>query len=91
MTDPRFEKFRSEALTAGYAEVLERVWPPGTVLQPHTHPFQARALVVAGEMWLTAEGRTRHLRPGDRFELAAGVLHDERYGPQGASYWVARR
>lgn len=46
---------------------------------------------MAGEMWLTVEGSTRHLLPGDRFELAAGVLHAERYGPQGATYWVARR
>ncbi|WP_269631053.1 hypothetical protein [Pelomonas sp. BJYL3] len=42
-------------------------------------------------MWLTVEGSTRHLLPGDLFELAAGVLHAERYGPQGATYWVARR
>ena len=33
----------------------------------------------------------RHLQPGDRFELAAEVPHTERYGPAGATYWVARR
>jgi hypothetical protein len=42
-------------------------------------------------MWLTVAGGTQHLKPGDRFALAAGVPHEERYGPQGATYWVARR
>ena len=89
--DPHFEAFKTQALAAGFAEVLERVWAPDTVVGPHTHPFQAQALVVAGELWLTVEGKTRHLQAGDRFDLAAGTLHEERYGPQGATYWVARR
>ena len=41
-------------------------------------------------MWLTVGDSTRHLRSGDRFELDAQVLHSERYGPEGATYWVAR-
>ena len=85
-----FEDFRREALAEGASEVLERPWAPGTVVGPHTHPFRAKAVVVQGEMWLTAQGKTRHLQPGDGFELPAGVEHEERYGPQGATYWVAR-
>jgi len=42
-------------------------------------------------MWLTHDGRTLHLRAGDRFELARAVPHAERYGPEGATYWAARR
>ena len=41
-------------------------------------------------MWLTVDGVTQHLQPGDRFDLPAGQPHAERYGPQGATYWVAR-
>ena len=33
----------------------------------------------------------QHLLPGDCFTLQRQVLHDERYGPEGATYWVARR
>lgn len=92
MTTPaRFEAFRAQALAEGFTEVLERPWAADTVVAPHTHPFRARAVLVQGEMWLTVEGKTRHLRVGDGFELAAGVLHDERYGPEGATYWVARQ
>lgn len=86
-----FEHFRDQALAEGAAEVLERRWQPLQVVPLHTHPFEARALVTEGEMWLTVGGQTRHLRAGDRFELAADVPHDERYGTEGAVYWVARR
>ena len=42
-------------------------------------------------MWLTTGGETRHLKEGDEFALAQGVSHAERYGPEGATDWVARR
>ena len=48
-------------------------------------------VVVRGEMWLTVGGSTRHLLPGGTFELSVDVPHAERYGPEGATYWVARR
>lgn len=88
---PAFEAFAASARAPGFAEVVERAWAPGTVVDTHTHPFAADALVVAGEMWLTVGTETRHLQRGDRFALAAEVPHAERYGPDGATYWVARR
>ena len=91
MTLPDFSTFRSQALSRGFQEVLERRWEPGTVTGEHTHPFEADALVVQGEMWLTVNGATDHLRPGGRFNIAAGTPHAEVYGPEGAIYWVARR
>ena len=42
-------------------------------------------------MWLSVGADTRHLRPGDTFELGFEVPHAERYGAEGATYWVARR
>ena len=71
-----FEHFRDQALAEGAVEVLERRWEPLQVVPLHTHPFEARALVTEGEMWLTVDGQTRHLRAGDRFELAPNVPHD---------------
>lgn len=88
---PRFEEFESAARAAGFDEVLVRDWAPDTVVEDHGHPFVADALVVRGEMWLTVAGSTRHLLPGDRFTLARDERHAERYGAEGATYWVARR
>jgi hypothetical protein len=85
-----FSEFEAAERAFGCDEVIARSWEPGTTLDTHTHPFRARALLVQGEMWLTAEGTTRHLRPGDRFDLPADTPHAERYGPEGATYWVAR-
>lgn len=89
--DPDFARFRTEALASGYDEVTERQWPAGEVLPTHSHDFDVHAVVVQGEMWLTEGDSTRHLQTGDRFTLARGAPHAERYGPQGATYWVARR
>jgi len=86
-----FESFRASSLKAGADEVVERRWGPGQIVETHTHTFDADALVTEGEMWLTIGGGTRQLRPGDRFHIASGTPHSERYGPQGATYWVARR
>jgi quercetin dioxygenase-like cupin family protein len=86
-----FESFRASSLKAGADEVLERRYAPGQVVETHTHPFDADALVTGGEMWLTCGDETRHLRAGDTFHLPHGTLHSERYGPEGATYWVARR
>lgn len=86
-----FEAFRAQALARGFDEVIERQWAPDVVVDTHTHPFSVEALVTAGELWLQCGDDTRHLRPGDTFTLGLGVPHAERYGPLGATYWVARR
>lgn len=91
MDDAGFNAFREQALAEGFDEVLERRWAPDTVLDTHTHPFGVKAVVTEGALWLTVDGQTRHLVPGDTFVLAREVPHAERYGAEGAVYWVARR
>lgn len=91
MNASTFEAFKADALASGFDEALERNWAPGTVIDTHSHAFDAEAVVTQGEMWLTCQGVTRHLRPGDTFSLSRHMPHAERYGPDGASYWVARR
>ncbi len=91
MAIPSFDAFAAAARSDGFDEVVERAWPPGTVLATHTHPFALRAIVTAGTMWLTVGDDTRELRPGDAFALDAGAPHAERYGSEGATTWVARR
>lgn len=91
MEQASFTEFEADALARGYDTVLERRWAPATTTGIHSHPFAVEALVVDGEMWLTVEGDTRHLRAGDRFELGREVPHAERYGSEGATFWVARR
>jgi hypothetical protein len=91
MNAANFEAFRLQALMEGYDEALEREWPPLALLDMHRHPFAAKVLVTRGEMWLTLGDLTRQLRPGDTFEIERDEPHAERYGADGATYWVARR
>ena len=85
-----FEAFAASARAEGFDEVIERAWAARTVIAPHTHAFALKARVVRGEMWLTVGDEVRHLLPGDTFALDRDVLHAERYGDDGAVYWVAR-
>jgi mannose-6-phosphate isomerase-like protein (cupin superfamily) len=86
-----FEAFAAQARAKGFDEVTERRWDPKVTIDTHTHPFSVQAVVVQGEMWLTVGDSTSHLRPGDTFELERDIPHAERYGVEGATYWVARR
>ena len=86
-----FAEFERLAHERGFDTVLTREWAPDTVLDTHTHPFSVWAQVVRGELWLSWGGRTQHLKADDQFELDAEVPHAERYGSEGAAYWVARK
>lgn len=86
-----YDEFESAARAEGFDEVLVREWQPGQVIDTHRHPFAIKVLVARGEFWLTEGEQVRHLQAGDRFELAREMPHAERYGDEGATFWVARR
>jgi mannose-6-phosphate isomerase-like protein (cupin superfamily) len=86
-----FDAFADRMKKLGFDQVVKRVWKSLTTVEQHSHPFDSSAIVVQGEMWLTVDGRTEHLLPGGTFELRAHQPHSERYGAEGATYWVARR
>ncbi len=75
----------------GFAEVLTRRMEAGQDLHAHTHPFDARVLILEGEYLLEQDGTTRRFLPGQAFEVPAGVEHAESFGPHGASFIVGRR
>jgi hypothetical protein len=89
--DHNFQQFEADLKAQGFDEVLARDWAPLTVVATHVHSFAAKALIVRGEMWLTIGEHTQHIPAGGTFELAPGTPHSERYGTEGATYWVGRR
>ena len=91
MSELSYTQFEATSRAQGFDEVLQREWAVNAVIDIHTHPFAVSARVVAGEVWLTVGDDTRHLQAGDTFTLDAEVPHAERYGAQGATFWVARR
>ena len=86
-----FAEFESHARSQRVDEVVVREWAPGQVAGTHAHPFDVSALVVRGEFVLTCGGQEKTVSAGQPFELARGTPHSERYGPEGATFWVARK
>jgi len=74
-----------------YSEVLPITRAAGYAMNAHSHTFDARALITAGEFTLVVGGVPRTYGVGDIFQLPAGTLHEERSGPDGASYLAGRR
>ncbi|BAL23056.1 cupin domain-containing protein [Azoarcus sp. KH32C] len=64
---------------------------PNGALDTHTHPFEAKALILAGEILIRTEAEATTYRVGDVFHLAANEPHTESYGPAGVRYLVGRR
>jgi quercetin dioxygenase-like cupin family protein len=83
--------FETALKRAGYLDVETKQLMPGVVTQPHSHPFDVRALVLDGEITLVSKGESRTYRAGEIFEMAAGCEHSERHGPEGIKYLVGRR
>lgn len=74
----------------GFPEPVLVTREPGH-MDEHTHPFEAKALIVAGEITIGTCGESRLYRAGDVFHLAAGLPHVEDYGPQGVQYLAGRK
>jgi quercetin dioxygenase-like cupin family protein len=75
----------------GFTELLVRQQPPGYFLGDHQHAFDARALVIQGDITLTVAGAASAYPFGTVFELACGTPHQERAGPEGVTYLIGRR
>ena len=60
-------------------------------LDTHTHPFEAKALILEGELSIGTDSGERVYRAGDIFHVVANTPHTERYGPAGVKYVVGRK
>lgn len=84
-------RFEEDLQAQGY-EVSTVTRAANGSLDLHTHPFEARALILAGEIQIQCAGEEeKRYRPGEVFHLAQGQPHSERYGPEGVSYLVGRK
>jgi quercetin dioxygenase-like cupin family protein len=83
--------FETGLKRAGYLEIETKQAMPDLSTQAHSHPFDVRALVLAGEVTLISQGQSRTYRAGEIFEMAAGCEHSERHGPEGTKCLVGRR
>ncbi len=84
------ETFERSLAEEGFPEPVVVTREAGA-MEEHAHPFEAKALILAGEVHIRVAGEERLYRAGDVFHLGANELHAERYGPQGVQYLVGRK
>ena len=84
------QTFRLELAQEHYPEPITVTRMPGE-LGEHSHPFEAKALILDGSVSLTINGNETTYLAGDIFHLLANIMHSERYGPQGVTYLVGRK
>jgi quercetin dioxygenase-like cupin family protein len=85
------KEFETRLKQGGYLDVETKKAAPNFTSKPHTHEFDVWALILSGELKLTREGKSDTYRAGQTFEMTAGCLHTEDYGPHGTTYLVGRR
>lgn len=82
--------FEAELAREG-RQVVCVTMPPNKLNPEHAHDFDARVMVVEGEMTVAFADRTITCRSGDSFMVQPGQRHSEQAGPQGATYVAGRR
>lgn len=85
------KEFETGLKAEHYGEIVTVDRPAGYALGEHQHPFDACALITAGDITLVVDGTARKYAVGDIFRLPAGIVHLESAGPVGVSYRVGRR
>ena len=65
---------------------------PNTVFEPHTHDGdELRIMVLAGSVTVVRGNESETFSAGQHCVVAAGCLHSDIIGPEGAAYIVGRR
>lgn len=84
-------EFEAQLRTDRYDEIVTVEKPAGYLMAEHHHPFDACALITAGDFHITVNGLETTYHTGDIFSLPAGTPHLERAGAAGATYLAGRK
>ena len=83
--------FEAHLVSEGFSDIVTVERAADGFLNTHAHPFEAKALILAGEIALQVGLTERRYQAGEVFHLPANQTHTERYGPSGVRYLVGRR
>ena len=84
-------EFAASLAADGFAEIVTVERPADGALDMHAHPFEAKALILNGELTLSVDACHQRYQAGQIFHLRAHQPHSETYGPQGVTYLVGRK
>ena len=83
-------EFDADLRREGY-QVMNTSLAPNQLNAEHTHEFDARIMVLAGEITITRDGQARTYGPGDYWLTPAHAVHTELAGPEGVAIIIGRR
>jgi quercetin dioxygenase-like cupin family protein len=83
------EAFESDLRREGF-DVVHGGQKPGYTADAHAHDFDARIMVLGGEITLIRDGKPETFRAGDHCEVPAGCMHAEQVGPEGVAFIAGR-
>jgi quercetin dioxygenase-like cupin family protein len=83
-------EFEAELRREGF-DVVHGGQQPNFTEELHAHDFDARIMVLGGEITLTRENQAETFRAGDHCELPAGCQHTAKVGPEGVAYIVGKK
>jgi quercetin dioxygenase-like cupin family protein len=83
------EAFESDLRREGF-DVVNGGQQPGFAEGVHAHDFDARIMVLAGEINVIRDGKSDVFHAGDHCEIPAGCQHGTHVGPEGVAYIVGK-
>ena len=83
------EAFEADLRREGF-DIIHGGQPPGFSEALHAHDFDARIMVLGGEICVTRDGKTDVFRTGDHCEIPAGCQHTTQVGAAGVAYLVGK-
>jgi quercetin dioxygenase-like cupin family protein len=83
------EAFESDLRREGF-DVVNGGQQPGFAEDMHAHDFDARIMVLAGEITVIRDGKPDVFHAGDHCEIPAGCQHTTKVGPEGVAYIVGK-
>jgi quercetin dioxygenase-like cupin family protein len=85
------ETFTENLTKEGFPGTVVVTRKANTSMDVHEHPFEAKALILEGELHVRVGDTEQVYKAGDVFHLKANKPHAERYGPNGVTYLVGRK
>lgn len=83
------EAFESDLKREGF-DIIHGGQKPGFREDLHAHDFDARIMVLGGEVTICRDGVATTFKPGDCCEIPAGCMHTLTVGAEGVAYLVGK-
>jgi quercetin dioxygenase-like cupin family protein len=83
------EAFESDLRREGF-EIINGGQAPGFSEDLHAHDFDARIMVLGGEITVCRDGQAQRFGVGDWCEISAGCQHSTQVGAEGVAYLVGK-